>query len=445
VQAPKSGRGLPALPRLRQAPGPRRAGSAGGAEWLRRARPITLGVMAALLLALLAWCAVPPLLSEDRDQELKTLIQTVGTQITSAEQSPNPVVQREAATAALAALAQARALNPEDARIAPLSGRLQALLDDLDAIEDVAGLRSILTFEGAVTAPFSPLALIAGGGDLWLLDGDRGRVLRVDPVGGVAPEEVYLPGGAYSASEEGTAAREGVTAGEAIFATWDETAGRLLVLDQDRQLFAVAPGASPTPLALRDAAAWRSVGGIAAYDGNLYVLDPAGGEVWRYLPAGEGFDSERDGLLGAIDLTGAAGLSVSGDVAVLTPDAVRRFRQGAEQGEQLLGIDRPLTEPAGVSGDATSGLIFVADRGGQRIVVADRNGLFVRQYRHAEFFDLRGVALAPDGATLYVLTGQGIHAFAADTTTLASAGAATPPAVAATATMTAEPTIGSSE
>ena len=394
-------RGLPSMPRLRQAPPVRRAGSGGSGEWARRARPIALGVMVALLLGLLAWCAVPPLLDEDRGQELDTLLTTVETQITSAEQSPDPVERRAVASAALASLAQARALNPEDPRLAPLSGRLQVLLDALDAIVEVGDLRSVLTFEGAVTAPFSPRALVAGGGELWLVDGDRGRVLRVDPVGGVEPEEVYLPGESYGATDEDP----GVTAGEAAFVAWDEPGGRLLVLDRERQLFAITPGAIPEPLAIRDATEWQGVAGIAAYDGNLYILDPEGGEVWRYLPAGDGYDSERDGLLGGIDLDGATALAVAGDVLIVSPDSVRRFSPGTEQGGQLLGIDRP-----------------------QRIVAADRGGLFIRQYRHPEFFDLRGLALAPDGATLFVLTGQGIHAFAVDTTAAAAAspGNATP-------------------
>ena len=49
---------------------------------------------------------------------------------------------------------------------------------------------------------------------------------------------------------------------------------------------------------------------------------------------------------------------------------------------------------------------------GDKIAFAsDRDGDFVEQFRHPQFFDLRGLALSDDGAELYVLTGDGIYAF----------------------------------
>ena len=58
---------------------------------------------------------------------------------------------------------------------------------------------------------------------------------------------------------------------------------------------------------------------IAACAGRLYLLGGEGGEggevgeVWRYPPAVGGFDSERQGLLGLIDLREPRGLYVDGD------------------------------------------------------------------------------------------------------------------------------------
>ena len=65
----------------------------------------------------------------------------------------------------------------------------------------------------------------------------------------------------------------------------------------------------------------------------------------------------------------------------------------------------------GIAGDAARGAIFVADRGGRRIVSGDREGPFLRQYLHPDFTDLRGLALSEGGDVLYVLTGAGVRAF----------------------------------
>ena len=69
------------------------------------------------------------------------------------------------------------------------------------------------------------------------------------------------------------------------------------MLDAERKLFSVRPGESPDPLPLRRTAIWQSVTGLSAYDGNLYVLDPKGKQVYRYLPAAAGFDSEPNPVL----------------------------------------------------------------------------------------------------------------------------------------------------
>ncbi len=264
-------------------------------------------------------------------------------------------------------------------------------------------LRPVLQFAGNVTAPLDPTSITFGGGFLWLIDGEQGRVLRIDPEGSFDPIEVYSSGTLYT----------GRTAAMPLAASWDEGGSRLLLVDDDRQLWSVVTNSevTPTPLALRGADDLASIAAIATYVDNLYMLDPEGGEVWRYLPAGDGYDSERAGLLGAIDLPDAAHLVVDGDLFIQDGSVLRRFRQGTEQDSLLIGIDEPPLTPSAIVEDGIRGLIFVADRGNGRIVVSDREGPFVRQYHHSGFADLRGLALSADGERLYVLTSDAIESF----------------------------------
>ena len=297
-------------------------------------------------------------------------------------------------------LEEARSIDDADPRIASLQDAIQSLLDEVNRVIEIDRLDTLLRFEGVVTQPLTPEALVFGGNRLWVMDGGLGRVLAVNPGGVGGPIETYRAGRRYGTVEGGVPA--------AI--AWDAANDRLLVIDRERSLFAVSLDADPVPLPLRDAGELATVDAIAAYAGNLYLLDAGGGEVWRYLPAGGGYDSERSGLLGAVSLRGAAALHVDGDVFVLTGDAVRRFTGSREGVAQLQGIDRPLNAPAGLAADA--GTIHIADRGGQRIVVGDRDGPFLRQYTHPGFTDLRGVALAPDGGAVYILTSLAIVTFA---------------------------------
>ena len=361
----------------------------------------------AIVLALAAWLLLPGLLSDDRAAELTTAIASAEAQLDLAASVGTPDQQRTALQNALVQAERARALAPDDARIPQIVAEAEARLQALDAITPVESLDAVLTFEGAVTSPIKPREIVTGGGFLWLRESGGGRVVRVNPSGsdtGSAddPLEVYRAGEPYG----------DVTASDPLAIAWDASTSRLFVVDSAHQLFAITAAGDVDQLPLRDASELRSVAAIAVYLGNLYILDPTGGQVWRYLPAADGFDSERSGILGGVELEGASALAVDGQVFVLDPPALRRFVQGREQEPMLQGIDEAPLAAVGLVEDILREILYLADRGGGRIVASDRGGAFLRQYRHPDFIDLRGIAVAPDGTFIFVLTGTGIARFA---------------------------------
>ncbi len=424
-----AGRG--GLPSLRR---PRVAGRGGASRLPWR----TVGLVAAVLLlvVLVARFALPPLLAEDREARLTGALTEAAALLDGAETAEGPAERRELLQAAAVELTQARSIAPEDARVLTLDARAALALAELDAVVEVLDLRRVLEFQGALTAPLRPAAIAAGGGALWLLDEAGGRLFRIDGIGGIGGID-GTDGSAASPARAVEVYRSGERYGGAMAAApmalaWDGVGGRLLLLDAARTLFAFAPasdpqleragpgaepGTGPVVLPLRDVAEIASVQAIAAYAGNLYLLDAQGGEVWRYLPAGDGYDSERGGLLGGLPLDGASALAVDGDLVLLDGDgALRRFRLGREQPPLLRGVDALPQSAAGVA--EHSGRFYVADRGGRRIVASDGDGEFVAQYRHAQFFDLRGLTFfegggdgGDGGGDLFVLTGDGIYAF----------------------------------
>ena len=389
------------MPAIRRAP--RTVGRTGPAEPRLPWRTITFALAAVIALAAIAWAVIPGLLREDRAAQLNAAL-SAGTAYLAVADTRADVAQRRAALAsALVEGERARALAPDDPRVGELEAQARAALAVLDAVVDVRDLRQIITFSGRITAPFHPIALTAGGGQLWMLDAEKSRVFRIDPSDAVDPTEVYRAGAEY----DGTPARD------VIAIAWEQVTQRLLVFDVGHSLFAVARDGTTAAVPLRGAAELTEPVAISAYVGNLYLLDPGAGEVWRYLPAAGGFDSERAGLLGNIELPHGSALTVDGEVYVLDNGQLRRFRGGKEEQPLLQGIDHAPESPVGLVEDTVRGLLYVADRAGQRVVVGDRSGPFLRQYRNPAFFDLTGLALSGDGATVYVLTGDGIAAFSA--------------------------------
>lgn len=395
-----AGSGRVRLPTLRRPRGgPRPVGRRGGGDqpW----RVAALGALAIAAMVLVAVCALPPLLREDRGKSLGDAIASAERHLQQAEQGTDIAQRRQEANTALQDIARARSLAAQDARLPPLDARAKQVLQQLDVNVDVNTLRTVQRLEGAITAPLQPAALAAGGGALWVLERERGRIFRLDAQGQRPPVEVYRQGGSYG----------GQQVRDPVAMAWDEQGQRLLVLDGDRRLLAVPASGDVQPLKLRDVGELRSAVAIAVYGGNLYILDPQGGEIWRYLPAADGYDSERAGLLGGLDVADARSLAVDGDLYVLGTKGARRFRAGQQVGQLFAGIDRPAESATGIVTDRQRGRVYVADRGGKRVIASSRDGAFIAQYRHTDFADLRGLALSADGQTLYMLTGTAVVAF----------------------------------
>ncbi|MSQ41748.1 MAG: hypothetical protein EXR65_01735 [Dehalococcoidia bacterium] len=398
AEPPVGGGARPPLPVLRRQRVAGRPGEGARLPW----RAIVLALAAVIAIAALARFVLPPLLAQDRDAKLGTAIASAERHLATAEAGGEAGERRAQLQAAQAEIAGARSIDEQEPRVQQLDQRAQTVLRQLDAVVDLHGLRKVIEFDGTLTAPARPAALRLGGGALWLLESDRGRVFTLDLARPDAPPvEVYRGGSSYG----GTAARA------PLQIAWDAAEQRLLLLDAERALFAIQRGATPKPLPLRGAADLRSLQALAVYRGNLYLLDPQGGEVWRYLPAGAGFDSERSDLLGRAEIHTAQALFVDAELFLLEPAALRHFREGRELPPLLRGVDRAPDGAAGLVSDQARGRLYSADRGGRRILATDRNGAFIAQYRHPQFFDLRDLALSDDGTELYVLTGSGIYAF----------------------------------
>jgi DNA-binding beta-propeller fold protein YncE len=290
-------------------------------------------------------------------------------------------------------------LGPADSTATDLYSRAGAALQAADAVVSVTP-QTVTTLSRQVTGEVLVDRIVVAPGIAYLLDGRGRRILGLALAGGGPPQAIFENGAAYG----------GTTARTPVALAWDDREGRLLVLDSERKLYEVRPGGTPQPLAVRRSAAWGSVAAIAAYDGNLYVLDNKGRQVAKYLPAASGFDSEPASMLGGSPaIASGNSLAVTGDLFVLGDDGkVHRFVGGTEAAFGLGGIDRALVAPRSIAAQAGRNEIYVADAGNKRVVVAGSDGVFKRQLVSTTFTDLRAIALDQAGTTLYAVAGDAV-------------------------------------
>ncbi len=362
-----------------------------------------VGVLALLVVGLLAWCVIPSALRESREDRFDILMAEAGAELDAALDTTADAAQRRLSLeSAEANLAEAELLQPDDPAVAALRGELEAVRDALDAVVELPEMEPVADISGRVPGAVSLAELKLGGGGAYILDQEQGRVIAV-PLFAPSPEPVVVlePG-----SLVGT---EVVGRPQDIVWAWQLNA--LLVLDDARRLIAVTPGQAPRLLALRDAEGWGSADDIYYTGGSLYVLDGDGNQVWRYLPTETGFDSEREPLLTSANLEGAKELAVGDGVYIVKEDgAILRFEQGVEQPFTQAGTDEALASPASPIVLPASDRLVVADRGNHRIVVFALDGTFMNQAKSPTIStDLRAITLERSTGLLYVLVGGALY------------------------------------
>ena len=156
---------------------------------------------------------------------------------------------------------------------------------------------------------------------------------------------------------------------------------------------------------------------MATFDGRLYLLDPAGGQIWRYLPEGEGYPGRPEPYFAVSPprpLDGARDLAIDGNVYVLFDDGtVEKFFKGEEVAFEVTGVPEPEPRFVALVVDPSQqdGPVVLADAAGERLVVLQADGSFVEQVR-AEgeaFQSLQMVARDPLSGRLYVLAGGRLY------------------------------------
>ncbi len=294
-------------------------------------RLVQIAAIVAVVLILIYF--VPGLVKENRSQDLTDFISASQTAFNIAQDETDPA-QKRFYLEETRRLAN-EALRVDETNVTANGLRTQATdaLQALDAVFDLSPMTSLLTLSTQITGDVAITGLTVNAGVAYLLDSGGGRIIAV-PLDGTAASIVYQDGETYGDS----------IARAPTEIVWDgnDFDGRLLILDAERKLFELHPGTEPLPVPLRRTSTWASVAAIATYDGNLYVLDPDGNQVHRYLPAAEGFDSEPESILAATAvLTGAVDFVIDGDIYVAFSDGHLMKFTGGQPGDFTLARHRP--------------------------------------------------------------------------------------------------------
>lgn len=265
---------------------------------------------------------------------------------------------------------------------APLQGTPLAGRTVLSAGEPFGSLAvaPLTTVPAQAALPAPPGVPLVG----YVLDGARG--LWSGQITAAGPGGAFGPRRSLPVPADGAPA---ATEGRGLLANRD---GDVLWLDGRRSLWLLPPGGdAPRPVLLRGASIWQRPVAIAAYAGNLYVLDigasGAPGQIWRHSSTPNGYDADPQpwlaaGLAAALD--GVTGMAIDGSIWVSRADgAVLKFGAGRPEPFEISGVQPPLASAGGVYTDRTYRSVYVIDSAARRVIQLSKEGQFERQIKEA--------------------------------------------------------------
>lgn len=324
-------------------------------------------------------------------------------------------------------------LRPNDPNVLTMRADAQNYLDCFDDVVR-RDLRLLHTYPR--DADMAAL-VVHGGVDLYALDRQNGVVYhgtlneRGDGLSDSGDQAVIWTGQTISG------ATGNFTVGRLVDIEWLADGGTrpknvLVALDVNGLLVAYSPTYFTSAQQLVTEGRWQEPVALAVYRSNLYVLDRAANQIWRYVPpAGaesypnapeEYFNGEQlPDLTGAVDF----GISDDGAVYILFGDGtVRRYRrnvQGIVEEQPFEFRQRPpgaIVSGAAlfVDNDPASRNLYVVDPQGETIYETSWAGTFNQGYRPRNLLDAFKDARAfyADAVVrnnMYVLSGNRLYHF----------------------------------
>lgn len=160
------------------------------------------------------------------------------------------------------------------------------------------------------------------------------------------------------------------------------------VLSEDKGIVRIENGNQKVVSVAKKDKKLTDVVDIAGFSNNVYLLDKANNQIWKYAPIGVGYADKKEYLAASIkaDFSKAKKMQIESSIYVLNEDGeIMRFTKGNKDAFALFGLDKGLNNPKSFFTSPDVDNIYILDSGNARMVVVDKKGVFVAQYQGDKF------------------------------------------------------------
>lgn len=158
--------------------------------------------------------------------------------------------------------------------------------------------------------------------------------------------------------------------------------------------------------------AWGSVSSLISFGGNLYLLDTTKSRIWKYTAVEKGFSDIREYLNADTlpDFSGATNMTIDGTVWVGSKQGkIFKFVQGQEETFVPIGVEPELGADLLVYVTDENKNMYVLDRSNNRVVVLDKDGNYLSQYRFIGGSNIRSFVVSEEQKKIFILADGKIY------------------------------------
>jgi hypothetical protein len=310
----------------------------------------------------------------------------------------------------------AEKIQPGTEEIQGLLAQAAAAIDRIDGVTRLASPTKLYDY----AAPDSrPTHIIVSGLDVYILDRGAGQVYH--HVLNEVSSALRSPDDNQVLMRE-TQPIDDQTLGMLVDIAWrkdggDTQRGTLLVLDRNGLLVEFDPSWEQQKLqVLGGKDVWRNPVALETFDANLYLLDPAANQIFKY-PDKQFGSAPLTWMQAEGDLSTAIDLGIDGSIYVTHDSGKMNKYFGGEPVEfAVREIPKPLLGANALYMDIeeVTQYVYIADASDRRIVQLKRDGAFVRQFRppaeeEAIFDQLSGLFVDERVGKLYYIAGKALY------------------------------------
>lgn len=199
--------------------------------------------------------------------------------------------------------------------------------------------------------------------------------------------------------------------GDATFASVN--GGLAFVYSNNKGIIRVDSKNSKASSVSKTDAEWGAISDIYAFAGNLYVLDSGKNQIWKYVPASDGYSDKRAylGKNTSADFAGALRMQIESSVYVLKAGGeMLRFTKGDKDTFSYSGLPSGVKDPKSFFVSSDTDDLYLLDSGSSRLLILTKTGSYKGEIKGDKFASASDLVVDEAAKKVYLLEGSKIYA-----------------------------------